>query len=103
MESNKPLKQKNFTLPTPPRFVVDFGDVAFKPDLHKITLPKGGLVNGVRQGVFRPGVVRMVIDLEKAVVASVFTIPASKTKGFRLVMDLKPATKSQIDKRKKRN
>lgn len=101
LESNKPLKPKHFTLPTPPRFVMDFPTVSFKSSLAGINIPQKSIVKSLRQGHFKPGVVRMVLDLNKAAVASVFTIPPSKDYKFRLVIDLKPASKEQIAKRKK--
>ena len=101
LESNKPLKPQHFTLPTPPRFVMDFPEVDFKADLAHAEIPPKSLVDTLRQGHFKPGVVRMVMDLNKAAVASVFTIPASKDYKFRLVVDLTPATDAQIAERKK--
>tara|TARA_R110000868_G_scaffold190862_2_gene434951 strand:- start:16730 stop:17917 length:1188 start_codon:yes stop_codon:yes gene_type:complete len=96
LESNKAIKPEHLLLQNPPRFVIDFPKSHFKMDVHHVELPKNGIVNGVRQGLFKPGVTRMVVDLNKAVTASIFNIPASKGKGHRLVMDLKPATQAQI-------
>ncbi|MFT7144025.1 MAG: N-acetylmuramoyl-L-alanine amidase [Alphaproteobacteria bacterium] len=100
LESDQVIKPEYFSLQTPPRFVLDFKKSDFKVEVGHLKLPAGGIIEGVRQGLFKPGVTRMVVDLDRAVNASVFNIPASKGKGHRLVIDLKPATKAQIAKQK---
>lgn len=99
LESNKPIKPQHFTLPTPPRFVMDFSEINFKKDLSSVGIPEDALVESLRQGHFKPGVTRMVMDLKQAAVATVFAIPPSKEYAFRLVVDLRPATQEQIQQR----
>jgi N-acetylmuramoyl-L-alanine amidase len=101
LESTRPLDQTHFTLPSPARFVMDFKTLKFASKVSAVKLPKHGLVDGIRQGNFKPGVVRMVLDLKKPVVSTVFTIPKNREKGHRLVIDLKPATDAQIKSRTK--
>lgn len=101
LESKKSIKPKFFHLQSPPRFVLDFDRTDFKLDISHVNLPKNGLVEGLREGLFQPRVTRMVVDLKKAAVARVFNIPASKNKGHRLVIDLKPASDAQVAKQKK--
>lgn len=101
LESNKAIKPKFFHLQSPPRFVLDFERTDFKMDISHMNLPDNGMVNGLREGLFKPKVTRMVVDLKKAAVARVFNIPASKDKGHRLVIDLKPASDAQVAKQKK--
>ena len=74
LEYNKPIKAKHFLLPEPARYVLDFPEVKFTADMEHLKFPEGGLIKGVRQGLFKPGVTRFVIDLEKASVATVFTM-----------------------------
>lgn len=101
LESKKQIKPKHFHLQSPPRFVLDFERTDFKLNVDQVDLPKNGLVAGLREGLFKPKVTRMVVDLKKAAVARVFSIPASKNKGHRLVVDLKAASKAQIAKQRK--
>lgn len=98
LESDKAIRPDHFSLQTPPRFVLDFDHADFKVSVDAVEKPESSLVKGLRQGLFKPRVTRMVVDLEKPAVASVFNIPASKGKGHRLVIDLKPATQKQISK-----
>jgi len=102
LESKKAIKPKYFHLQSPPRFVLDFSRTDFKADVNHVKTPKGGMVEGLREGLFKPNVTRMVVDLTKPAVARVFNIPASRGKGHRLVIDLKPATKAQVAKQREK-
>ncbi|NBV54633.1 MAG: N-acetylmuramoyl-L-alanine amidase [Proteobacteria bacterium] len=86
--SKEKLTYRWFTLPQPARVVLDFGDVAFAEAPSLVTLPQGSMVKGMRAGRFRPHTVRMVLDLEQASRVNVFSIPASGTRGERLVLDV---------------
>lgn len=83
-----------FTLPNPNRVVVDFGEVSFKTPLSLVKIPDGSLVQAMRAGSFRPGTVRMVLDLPKPTKVAVFGIPGKKAgkgssaTGPRLVIDV---------------
>lgn len=89
METNSSVKPKVFTLPSPPRVVIDFPNVKFKQDLHNITLPVGSIVTGMRQGQFNPKTVRMVLDVKQPVDANMFFIPKTGKYGHRIVVDFK--------------
>lgn len=95
----KPIK--TFSLVSPPRFVLDFPETKFKTDVMHLAVPKGGIVKGVRQGLFKPGVTRMVIDLEKPAKPSIFALKKNRTKGHRLVVDLSPANAKEIASQQK--
>ncbi len=77
-----------FTLPEPARVVVDFQDITFKNSPNMVKLPGDGLAKGLRAGRFRPGTVRMVLDLTKSGRVNVFGIPPRGGQGPRLVIDL---------------
>lgn len=77
-----------FTLPDPARVVVDFGDISFKTSPNMVKLPGNSIVKGMRAGRFRPGTVRMVLDLTKPGLVNVFGIPPRGGMGPRLVMDM---------------
>ncbi len=90
LEVSKAVSPKVFTLLNPNRVVLDFPEVKFKPDLSSVELPENGYVGKMRQGLFKPGVVRMVLDAKRSVSPRVFSIPASGRFGHRVVIDLIP-------------
>ncbi len=90
LESSKPIKPKVFTLSSPHRVVLDFGNVKFKGSLSQVVYPENSLVNKMRQGLFKPKKVRMVFDVRRPVKTVVFSIPKSRGKNHRFVIDLLP-------------
>ncbi len=101
LEANQPIKSNFFVLPSPDRFVMDFENISFKTSLSKVKIPEKSVLKGMRQGLFKPGVVRMVLDLNSPVEPTVFAIPANGEFGFRMVIDLKPR-KGKITKIKRK-
>jgi N-acetylmuramoyl-L-alanine amidase len=95
LELDKPVEYRWFTLPTPPRMVVDFPQVEFANRLADVKFPVGSMVKAARAGNFRPGVTRMVLDLEKPARISLFTIPGNTQRGPRLVVDVIPPKPGQ--------
>ena len=95
----KPIK--TFSLVSPARFVIDFPETDFKPDVNALETPTGGIIKGVRQGLFKPGVTRMVLDLEKPAKPTTFTLKKSKHSGYRFVVDLTPADDQEIASQEK--
>lgn len=91
----KEFENRWFTLPEPARVVVDFKDITFKNSPNLVKLPEGGLAKGMRAGRFRPGTVRMVLDLTKPGRVNVFAIPPRGGQGPRLVIDLVKLKKGQ--------
>ena len=97
LESTKLVKPKMFTLPGPRhRVVLDFPAVKFKQSLSSVNKPPKSLVTKLRQGLFKPGTVRMVLDVEKTVAVTMFTIPARGKYKHRLVLDLRPAKPGEV-------
>ncbi len=95
-ELNEKVSHRWFTLPQPTRLVVDFqDDVGFAKDPASVQLPDGSLVKALRAGRFRPGTVRMVMDLTKAAKISVFAIPADGKQRHRLVIDVMAPKKGE--------
>ncbi len=85
-----------FTLPSPARVVVDFQDeISFKNSPSLVKMPGDGLVASLRAGRFRPGTVRMVLDLRQQGRVNVFAIPPRGGAGPRLVIDLVKLKKGQ--------
>jgi len=79
---------KSSVLQQPYRVVLDMSEVTWSPKLRNP--PKGGLVTGMRFGLFRPGSSRVVLDSTGPVrVAKAFIIPPSgKYRSYRLVVDI---------------
>ena len=90
LESDAPIKYTFFTLPNPNRVVLDLRNTSFATDLRKVKVHENALIKSMRQGLFKKGVTRMVLDAKKSVKASVFIIPNSKNAGARLVIDVYP-------------
>lgn len=88
LELDRPVKFNSFVLPQPYRVVLDMSEVTWSPKLSNP--PTGGLVTGMRFGLFRPGSSRVVLDSPEPVrVAKAFIIPPSgKNRSYRVVVDI---------------
>ncbi len=92
LETTAAVKPDVFTLPNPPRVVLDFTTVTFKPDVRQVKQPRGGsLIKNMRQAIYQPGVRRLVLDVAQPVTPRVFQIPASGSMPHRVVIDLLPS------------
>jgi N-acetylmuramoyl-L-alanine amidase len=89
LETDKPVKPKVFTLQNPSRVVIDMPVAEFHTYLNGIKYPPKTLIHNMRQGLFNPKTTRMVVDAIYPVSANMFTIPATKGKRFRVVVDIK--------------
>lgn len=78
-----------FTLPDPPRLVVDLPEVDFKlPAAKTMNTP---LVKSLRSGLFAPGLSRLVFDLNKPVaVLRAAVLPPNAQGLHRLYFDIAP-------------
>jgi N-acetylmuramoyl-L-alanine amidase len=80
-----------FLLPDPYRIIIDMPEIDWSAPPGKVT-SGGGLISGLRYGLFKPGTFRVVLDVAKpSLVSKIFALPASGGKPNRLVVDLKPA------------
>jgi N-acetylmuramoyl-L-alanine amidase len=73
--------------------VLDLEDVEFNAMLEQLPgkiSPADPYVSGVRIGRFKPGVVRLVLDLKTQVKPQVFTLRPVGEYGDRLVLDVYP-------------
>jgi len=93
LESNAPIQHKLFTIKNPDRLVLDLEDVDINKALEMLA-PKVSAsdpyIKQVRVGRFKPGVVRLVLDLKTEVKASVFLIKPVGLYNHRLVLDINP-------------
>lgn len=94
LESVSPIAYNVFTVGTPARLVLDLEDVEFNAVLEQLPArisPADPYVRGVRIGRFKPGVVRLVMDLKKQAKPQVFVLKPVGEYGHRLVLDVYPA------------
>ena len=88
LDIDRSVTFRSFVLPEPYRVVLDMSEVTWSPKLRNA--PTGGLVTGMRFGLFRPGASRVVLDSTGPVrIAKVFIIPPSpEYRSYRLVVDI---------------
>jgi N-acetylmuramoyl-L-alanine amidase len=95
LEAPAPVKFTTFTLNQPERLVIDLEDVTLGEVLAGLpakVLPDDPLVSEVRIALNRPGVVRLVLVLKQAAHSTIFTLKPLADYGYRLVIDLRPAS-----------
>lgn len=93
LEHDAPLKYTQFTVENPDRLVVDIEGVEFNSVLDSIARKVAAddpYIKLLRAGRFKPGVVRLVMELKTKVVPQVFTLEPAGDYGHRLVLDVYP-------------
>ncbi|GAB3268288.1 N-acetylmuramoyl-L-alanine amidase [Chitinimonas naiadis] len=94
LESTAPLKFNQFMVPDPDRLVVDLEGADWGKELSEIASRIGTedpYVKQLRAGRYKPGTVRVVLDLKSEVKPQVFTLEPFGEYQHRLVIDLYPA------------
>lgn len=93
IESSAPIKFTQLLLRNPDRLVVDLEGVDLNPELNKIASKlqhNDPYIKLLRVGQFKPGILRLVIDLKAEIKPQIFTLnPVAEYKN-RLVIDLYP-------------
>lgn len=93
LEYEQPITFNQFLVKDPARLVVDLEGVEFNSVLqnlpNKLT-SSDPYIKLIRAGRYKPGTVRVVIDLKTEVQPQVFTLKPVGEYGHRLVMDLYP-------------
>ena len=93
IELGAPLKFSHFTVKNPERLVVDLEGIEFTNVLeglsNKISVDDPN-IKLLRAGRFKPGVVRLVMELKNEVRPQVFELPPVGNYGHRLVLDVYP-------------
>jgi N-acetylmuramoyl-L-alanine amidase len=97
IEVSDPMAVRVFTLANPDRVVIDMPEVLWR--LGGPQKPTGiGAVKSYRYGLYRPGDSRFVIDLNgPATAAAPLVLPPDGGLGYRVVVDLFPATQAKFD------
>jgi N-acetylmuramoyl-L-alanine amidase len=93
IEHDAPLKYTHFTVKNPERLVVDLEGIEFNSVLEGLAnkiAPNDPNIKLLRAGRFKPGVVRLVMELKNEVRPQVFVLPPVGEYGHRLVLDVYP-------------
>lgn len=93
LESTEPLKHSLLVLKNPDRLALDLTDVdlaSVQQGLEGKVVPTDPHIAGLRVGQFKPGVVRVVLDLKTETKPQIFTLPPIGLYGHRLVLDIYP-------------
>jgi N-acetylmuramoyl-L-alanine amidase len=94
LESKQPIRHTMFSVKNPDRLVIDLEGVELGAELNGLTKLVGSddpYVKSVRVGRFKPGMVRLVLDLKTEVKPQLFDLKPVKDYGHRLVLDVYPA------------
>ena len=95
LEHDAPLKFTHFTVENPDRLVVDIEGVEFNSVLESLARKVTNddpYIKLLRAGRYKPGVVRLVMELKVKVAPQVFEIKPVGEYGHRLVLDVYPLT-----------
>ena len=95
LEHDQPLKFTHFTVEDPDRLVVDIEGVEFNSVLDSIArkvTTDDPYIKLLRAGRYKPGVVRLVMDLKSKVAPQVFEVKPVGEYAHRLVLDVYPLT-----------
>jgi len=93
IECSAPLKYSHFMIKDPERLVVDLEGIEFSSVLEGLAnkiAPDDPNIKLLRAGRFKPGVVRLVMELKNEVKPQVFVLPPAGEYGHRLVLDVYP-------------
>ena len=93
LESDKPLAHELIMLKNPDRLVMDLEDVDLGQALKSISdniHASDPYIQQIRTGYFKPGVVRVVVDLKTQVKPQIFSLEPIGEYKHRLVLDIYP-------------
>ncbi len=94
LESNQAIRYKQFMLKNPERLVIDLEEVELHGELDGLAAKVGSddpYIKSIRAGLFKPGIVRLVLDLKAEVKPQLFNLKPVAEYGHRLVLDIYPA------------
>jgi N-acetylmuramoyl-L-alanine amidase len=94
LESGQSINYSVLTLKNPERLVVDLENVDINASLNELSSKIGNddpYIRSVRVGRFKPGVVRLVLDLKTEIKPQLFNLKPVAEYGHRLVLDVYPA------------
>ncbi|HEX8873499.1 MAG TPA: N-acetylmuramoyl-L-alanine amidase [Nitrosospira sp.] len=94
LESALPIQYALTTIKDPDRVVIDLEQVALTPELEKLPDkidPSDPYIRAVRIGRYKPGILRLVLDLKTEATPQAFVLKPVGSYGYRLVLDVYPA------------
>ncbi len=94
LESDAPITHNLFTIKNPERLVLDLENVELNSSLDSLSekiAASDPYIKQVRVGHFKPGVMRIVLDLKTEVKPQIFALKPVGDYGHRLVLDIYPA------------
>jgi N-acetylmuramoyl-L-alanine amidase len=95
LEAPVPMAHELKVMKNPDRLVLDLEDVELNAELAGLpqrVLPNDPYVRAIRVALYRPGVVRVVLDLKTEVNPQLFALKPVGDYGHRVVLDLYPLT-----------
>ena len=95
IESQTPVAHQVMSMKNPPRIVLDLQDVEVNAplaQLPRLVRPSDPYIAAIRMSTFRPGVLRIVLDLKSEVNPQLFGLKPIADYGYRVVLDLYPLT-----------
>ena len=93
IESDKPIRHELLLVKHPERLVLDLEDVdlpSVQQEIGGKVLPDDPYIGQMRAGRYKPGVVRLVLDLKTEVKPQIFMLKPVGEYGHRLVLDVYP-------------
>lgn len=93
LEATNVLAYKMSVIKNPDRIVIDVEDVDLNQILQSVTdkiLASDPYIKQIRVAKFKPGIVRLVVDLKTEVKPSAFILPPAGDYRHRLVLDIYP-------------
>jgi len=93
LEAGKPIAYKMTLLKDPERIAIDVDNVDINPALKSLSekiLSNDPYIAQLRMARYKPGTVRLVVDLKTEVKPAIFTLPPAGDYKHRLVLDIYP-------------
>lgn len=93
-ESKSAIRYNMFTVNNPNRLVIDLERVELGGALNELAKKisdNDPYIKSVRIGRYKPGVIRLVLDLKSEIKPQLFTLKPVSEYGYRLVLDVYPA------------
>ncbi len=93
LESATPIKYTVSMLKNPERVVIDLEDITLTSELENLPAKISATdpyIRALRIGRFKPGVLRVVLDLKTEVAPQVFELKPVASYGYRLLLDIYP-------------
>jgi N-acetylmuramoyl-L-alanine amidase len=93
LEANDAITYKMSVIKNPERIVIDIENIALNQVIKSLvdkSLTDDSYIQQLRVAAFKPGVVRLVVDLKAEVKPNIFTLPPAGDYKHRLVLDIYP-------------